>query len=238
MASLRRTELLLTSNVENLGIVGDVVRVRTGFARNYLVPMGLAEVPTPERIESLTEAREAALKEHELKRAEQATIIEKLEGTTLTLNRSANDQGGLYGSVTQRDIADALLENEFTVDTRAIRLQQAIRRIGEYQVTIQFGSDLRTDVEIIVNPDRPLEDREEMEFDDEGNLIIIEKPEEASADESTEEPTQEVEEDATEKRNKNVKKKSTKHKKHDKVEAPEPQATEIEPTEEDEPSSD
>lgn len=238
MASLRRTELLLTSNVENLGIVGDVVRVRTGFARNYLVPMGLAEVPTPERIESLTEAREAALKEHELKRAEQATIIEKLEGTTLTLNRSANDQGGLYGSVTQRDIADALLENEFTVDTRAIRLQQAIRRIGEYQVTIQFGSDLRTDVEIIVNPDRPLEDREEMEFDDEGNLIIIEKPEEASADESTEEPTQEVEEDATEKPKKNVKKKSTKHKKHDKVEAPEPQATEIEPTEEDEPSSD
>lgn len=180
MSSAKRTELLLTSNVENLGIVGDVVRVRMGFARNYLVPMGFAEVPTQERIESLTEAREAAVKEHEVKRAAQATIIEKLEGTTLTLTRSANDQGGLYGSVTQRDISDALLENEFDVDTRAIRLHQAIRRIGEYQVTIQFGSDLKTDVEIIVNPDRPLEDREEMEFDDEGNLIIVEKTEEVS----------------------------------------------------------
>ena len=188
MLTTKRTELLLTSNVENLGIVGDVVRVRMGFARNYLVPMGFAEVPTQERIESLTEAREAAVKEHEVKRAAQATIIEKLEGTTLTLTRSANDQGGLYGSVTQRDISDALLENEFDVDTRAIRLHQAIRRIGEYQVTIQFGSDLKTDVEIIVNPDRPLEDREEMEFDDEGNLIIVEKTEEVSekpADEHT-----------------------------------------------------
>ena len=188
MSSAKRIELLLTSNVENLGIVGDVVRVRMGFARNYLVPMGFAEVPTQERIESLTEAREAAVKEHEVKRAAQATIIEKLEGTTLTLTRSANDQGGLYGSVTQRDISDALLENEFDVDTRAIRLHQAIRRIGEYQVTIQFGSDLKTDVEIIVNPDRPLEDREEMEFDDEGNLIIVEKTEEVSekpADEHT-----------------------------------------------------
>jgi large subunit ribosomal protein L9 len=188
MLTTKRTELLLTSNVENLGIVGDVVRVRMGFARNYLVPMGFAEVPTQERIESLTEAREAAVKEHEVKRAAQATIIEKLEGTTLTLTRSANDQGGLYGSVTQRDISDALLENEFDVDTRAIRLHQAIRRIGEYQVTIQFGSDLKTDVEIIVNPDRPLEDREEMEFDDEGNLIIVEKTGEVSekpADEHT-----------------------------------------------------
>ena len=188
MRSIKKIELLLTSNVENLGIVGDVVHVRMGYARNFLVPMGLAEVPTPEKIESLSEAREAALKENELKREEQASIIQKLEGTVLTLTRSANDQGGLYGSVTQRDIADALLENEFAVDTRAVRLHQAIRRVGEYQVTIQFGTEMKTDVEIIVNPDRPLEDREEMEFDDEGNLIIIEKPEEPPADEPEQEP--------------------------------------------------
>jgi len=175
MASTRRIELLLTSNVENLGIVGDIVRIRMGYARNYLLPMGLAEVPTPEKIEALTEAREIALKEHEAKRSEQASIIENLEGIVLTITRSANDQGGLYGSVTQRDIADALIENGFSVDTRAVRLHQAIRRIGEYHITIQFGSDLRADVEVLVNPDRPLEDREDMEFDDEGNLIIVEK---------------------------------------------------------------
>jgi large subunit ribosomal protein L9 len=150
--------------------------------------MGLAEAPTPEKIESLAEAREIALKEYEAKRTEQASIIENLEGIVITLTRSANDQGGLYGSVTQRDIADALIENGFSVDTRAIRLHQAIRRIGEYHVTIQFGSDLRADVEVVINPDRPLEDREDMEFDDEGNLIIIEKTEKP-AEEATETKT-------------------------------------------------
>ena len=188
MASARRIDLLLTSNVENLGIVGDIVRIRMGYARNYLLPMGLAEAPTPEKIESLAEAREIALTEYEAKRTEQASIIENLEGIVLTLTRSANDQGGLYGSVTQRDIADALIENGFSVDTRAIRLHQAIRRIGEYHVTIQFGSDLRADVEVVINPDRPLEDREDMEFDDEGNLIIIEKTEKP-AEEATETKT-------------------------------------------------
>ena len=69
----------------------------------------------------------------------------------------------------------ALAENGFAVDTRAVRLHSAIRRIGEYPVTIQFGNDMKVDVEITVNPDRPLEDREEMEFDDEGNLVIVEK---------------------------------------------------------------
>jgi large subunit ribosomal protein L9 len=201
MASARRIELLLTANVENLGIVGDVVRVRMGFARNYLVPMGVAEVPTQEKMDALSEQREVALKAHEANRSEQASIIEKLEGITLTLTRSANDQGGLYGSVTQRDIADALIENGFSVDTRAVRLHTAIRRVGEYPVTIQFGTNMKVDVELTINADRPLEDRDEMQFDDEGNLIIVEQsktpdktPDEANAEvpEATEEVAEET----------------------------------------------
>ncbi len=175
MASARRIELLLNSNIENLGIVGDVVRVRMGFARNYLIPMGLAEIPTPEKIEALSAEREIAMQKYEENKTVQAALIGQLAEVALTLTRSANDQGGLYGSVTQRDISDALAENNFEVPTRAVRLHQAIRRVGEYSVTIQFGKDLRTDIDIVVNPDRPLEDREEMEFDDEGNLIIVEK---------------------------------------------------------------
>jgi large subunit ribosomal protein L9 len=173
MASARRIELLLNSNVENLGIVGDVVRVRMGFARNFLIPMGLAEIPTPEKIEVLAAERAIALQNYEEDQSKQAVLIKRLEDVALTITRSANDQGGLYGSVTQRDISDALAENDFIIPTRAVRLHQAIRRIGEYSVTIQFGKDLRTDIDIIVNPDRPLEDREEMEFDNEGNLIMV-----------------------------------------------------------------
>jgi large subunit ribosomal protein L9 len=186
MASAKRIELLLTSNVENLGIVGDVVRVRMGFARNYLLPMGVAEVPTEEKMASLAEVRKIALVEYESNQSEQASIIEKLSGITLTLTRSANDQGNLYGSVTQRDIADALVENGFAVDTRAVRLHSAIRRIGDYPITIQFGTNMKVDIEITINPDQPLEDRDEMEFDDEGNLMIRDSKQtkEASSEEN------------------------------------------------------
>jgi large subunit ribosomal protein L9 len=186
MASAKRIELLLTSNVENLGIVGDVVRVRMGFARNYLLPMGVAEVPTEEKMASLAEVRKIAIIEYESNQSEQASIIEKLSGITLTLTRSANDQGGLYGSVTQRDIADALVENGFAVDTRAVRLHSAIRRIGDYPITIQFGTNMKVDIEITINPDQPLEDRDEMEFDDEGNLMIRDsKPAKEASSEET-----------------------------------------------------
>ena len=189
MASARRIELLLNSNVENLGIVGDVVRVRMGFARNFLIPMGIAEIPTPEKIEALVAERELALQQYEENQSLQAALIEQLKDVALTLTRSANDQGGLYGSVTQRDISDALAENDFVIPTRAVRLHQAIRRVGEYSVTIQFGKDLRTDIDIIVNPDRPLEDREEMEFDDEGNLIMVAPKPAKDKKEAEHEPT-------------------------------------------------
>ena len=189
MASARRIELLLNSNVENLGIVGDVVRVRMGFARNFLIPMGIAEIPTPEKIDALAAEREIALQKYEENQSLQAALIEQLKEVALTLTRSANDQGGLYGSVTQRDISDALAENDFVIPTRAVRLHQAIRRVGEYSVTIQFGKDLRTDIDIIVKPDRPLEDREEMEFDDEGNLIMVDPKPAKDKEEPERKPT-------------------------------------------------
>ena len=191
MASARRIELLLNSNVENIGIVGDVVRVRMGFARNFLIPMGLAEIPTPEKIEALAADRELALQKYEENQSLQAALIERLKDVALTLTRSANDQGGLYGSVTQRDVSDALAENDFVIPTRAVRLHQAIRRVGQYSVTIQFGKDLRTDIDIIVEPDRPLEDREEMEFDDEGNLIMVATKPAKEKEEAESEPTAE-----------------------------------------------
>jgi len=174
MASTRRVTLLLNQNVESLGIVGDVVQVRPGFARNYLVPMGIGEAPTPTRIEALQEDRNRALAELSEVRSAREELIQRLEGFTATMIRACNDQGVLYGSVTQRDISDALAHEGFEVGPRAVRLHQAIRHLGENLVTIQFDADLRVDIEVIIEPDRPLEERDEMEFDDEGNLIIKE----------------------------------------------------------------
>jgi len=162
MAS-RRIELLLNRTVEHLGLVGDVVKVRAGYARNFLLPFGIAEAPTPERIEALKEAREAAAAEMAAIRAARADTIEKLAEITLELVRSCNDQGALYGSVTQRDISDGLIELGYQVDVRAVRLNQPIRRLGDYLVLIQFERDLKQEITVKVLPDRELEDEEETE---------------------------------------------------------------------------
>ena len=173
----KKVKLLLNKTVENLGIVGDIVKVRPGFARNFLLPQALAESPTPTKIERLKEAREAALAELAKLRKDRESLVERMQNVSIAIQRSCNDQGILYGSVSQRDISDALIAAGYPVDIRAVRLSQSIRRIGEYHVPIQFEKDLRTDVTLKVEPDRAfIEEKEEMEIDDEGELVV-KKPE-------------------------------------------------------------
>ena len=157
----RPVELLLTRNVENLGIVGDIVKVRAGFARNYLLPHALAEHPTDAKIEALKEARAKALAEIAAQRQLREETIAKLGGVSIKLVRSCNDQGVLYGSITQRDIADALVAAGYAVDMRAVRLAAPFRRVGSYACTIQFDRDLKADITIEVAADRTLESMEE-----------------------------------------------------------------------------
>ena len=179
MAS-RRVELLLSRTVEHLGLVGDVVKVRSGYARNYLLPMGVAEPPSAERIEALKEARAVAQAELAALRAARAEIVEKLTDCEVKLVRSCNDQGVLYGSVTQRDISDGLVEMGYSVDMRAVRLSQPIRRVGSQQVLIQFDRELKQQITVKVLPDRELE-----EFMQATEEVVEEAPtEEAPAEES------------------------------------------------------
>lgn len=175
MVSKKNVSLLLNETIEHLGIVGDVVQVKPGYARNHLLPLGIAEIPTPEKIEALRERRTAAKAELEALRSSRVKTVGKLDSVSIKLTRSCNDQGVLYGSVTQRDISDALHEGEFDVDERAVRLNQPIRHVGTYTVLIQFEKDLRAEINIEVLPDRTIEELDEdMEFDEEGELV--EKP--------------------------------------------------------------
>ncbi|MBU3729381.1 MAG: 50S ribosomal protein L9 [Phycisphaerales bacterium] len=153
----KNVELLLLDTIEHLGIVGDVVKVRPGYARNYLLPMLLAEKPTAEKIDSLKEARAAALAKQAQMRSDREALIEKLADMKLVLVRSCNDQGQLYGAVTQRDIADELTAQGHPMDMRAVRLSNPIRRIGAWVCTIQFDRDLKTDIHVHVNADRALD---------------------------------------------------------------------------------
>ncbi|MGE3107827.1 MAG: 50S ribosomal protein L9 [Phycisphaerales bacterium] len=166
-------ELLLTENVDNLGIVGDVVKVRTGYARNFLLPRSLATTPSEEMIKSLAAKRADAERQlAELRKAREG-MIEKLQGFELQLIRSCNDLGILYGAVTQQDIAKALSEKGFGIRARDVRLPHAIKRVDTYEVHIKFESDLEAIVKLWVMPDRKLEEEKkaDMDFDAEGNLV-------------------------------------------------------------------
>lgn len=180
-------QLLLLETVDNLGIVGDVVKVRAGYARNFLLPRGLATMPDEALIASLAEKRKAAEVEQGKLRVEREALIKRLEGVEITMQRACNDLGLLYGSVTQQDISGALRSLGFEVKPREVRLPQVIKRLGQFEVNVKLTSDLEEHVQIHVVADREMEgdEREEMEFDNEGELIIKEeKPAPAPAEEA------------------------------------------------------
>ena len=149
-------KLLLTETVDSLGIVGDVVNVRTGYARNYMLPRNLATTPSEELIKSLTAKRAEAEKQVKEMRKSRETTIQKIEGLEIELVRSCNDQGILYGAITQQDVAAVLGEKGYTVRPREVRLPGSIKRIDKYDVHVKLDSDLDATVRLIVKADREL----------------------------------------------------------------------------------
>ncbi len=160
--------LLLTENVDNLGIVGDVVDVKAGYARNYLLPRGLATEPSEEAIKALQKRREEVQKEMARIRASQEQMIEKLHEFELTMERSANEQGVLFGGVSQHDIAEALQAEGFAVEDRHVRIGEQIKRLDSYPIPIVLAQDLKTEIKLWVVSDKPAEEEEEEESGEEG----------------------------------------------------------------------
>ena len=169
----KTVKLLLTESVDNLGIVGDVVSVRLGFARNYLLPRELATEPSDEKLAALAEKRVQAEKERAEQMASRREMIAKMDGCEVTLERSCNDIGHLYGSVTQHDIARALAEKGFEVKAREVRIPYTIKRLDSFDILVKLASDMEATIRLSVIADRAIEEdsRVEMEFDNEGNLI-------------------------------------------------------------------
>lgn len=161
-------ELLLVENVEALGIVGDVVKVRTGYARNYLLPRALATKPSDEKIKELQGKRADAQRQLALQRKHREELIEKIKGIEVTLVRSCNDLGHLYASITQQDIATALGELGHGVKPRDVRISQVIKRVDDYDVHVKLDSDLDAIIKVHVKPDRELELVKEQEAAPEG----------------------------------------------------------------------
>ena len=170
---MKTIELLLLDNVDNLGIIGDVVKVKPGYARNYLLPHGLAEAPTPEKIEELSARRAEVQAELDKLAAEQRAMIEKLEGYELTMERSANETGVLFGGVSQHDIAEALQAEGFAVEDRYVRVGEQIKRLDTYEIPIVINRDLKTEIKLWVVSDTPLEDEPQEDAEAVGEMEII-----------------------------------------------------------------
>lgn len=146
-------KLLLHESIRNLGRVGDVVEVSPGFARNYLLPKGLAVEPTKANLKNI-EARKAEVAKQEAeKRAAQSQVIEKLSGVEVTLERRANEQGHLFGSVSATEIAKALQAQGFAIESEDVYTHGKLDRIDKFMVTVKFAEDLKTDVKVWVAPD-------------------------------------------------------------------------------------
>lgn len=154
----RTLELLLVENVEGSGIVGDVVKVRKGFARNYLLPRGMATQPSPEKIKELAGKRAEAERQIAELRRQREDLIKKLDGYKLEMVRSCNDLGILYGAITQHEISQALAKAGFAgIKDREVRIGSAMKRVDTYDLDVKFASDLVASIKLEIKPDRPLD---------------------------------------------------------------------------------
>jgi large subunit ribosomal protein L9 len=146
-------KLLLKESVKNVGRVGDLVEVSPGYARNFLLPKDLAVHPTPNNVKKV-EARKIEIERVERERRDQQeALIKQLVGVEVTLERRANEQGHLFGSVSATDIAKALQAQGFNIEAADVNLPGKLDRIDTYQAQIKFAEGLATDVKVWVAPD-------------------------------------------------------------------------------------
>jgi large subunit ribosomal protein L9 len=150
MASVK---LLLQESIKNVGRVGDVVEVSPGYARNYLIPQGLAVEPTKGNLKKVEARRQEIEKQERERREQQARLIKQLEGRDVTLERKANEQGHLYGAVSATDIARALQADGFNVEAEDVLLPGKLDQINTYTVKVRFAEELETDLKVYVAPD-------------------------------------------------------------------------------------
>ena len=143
-------KLFLTQDVPNLGTLGDVVTVKAGYARNFLLPQGIALRATDAN-QAAFEAKRAQLEADNLKRREEAEdMAGRMEGLSIPMIRQASDTGQLYGSVTTRDIAQGISDAGFTIGSSQVLLDRAIKTLGAHPIRVKLHPEVDLSVQINV----------------------------------------------------------------------------------------
>ena len=150
-------EIILRQDVDELGLEGDIVNVAKGYARNYLIPKGVALEASPQNIKAL-ESQRKKIEIKKLKAKEDAEKLkEKLEGMVIAFSHKAGEEGKLYGSVTGMDIAAHLETEGIVIDRRKILLEKAIKSLGEFDVQVKIYPGVTAALKVEVVPEKVAE---------------------------------------------------------------------------------
>jgi large subunit ribosomal protein L9 len=143
-------KLILREDVDNLGRGGDVVDVKPGYGRNFLLPRGLAVVANPKNLREIEHQKSVASAKAAKLKASAEAVAKRLEATPVTLKRKVGDQDKLFGSVTALDIAEALAARGLQLDRRAIDLAEPIKTVGDFEVGVKLHHDVVGKVKVKV----------------------------------------------------------------------------------------
>ena len=143
-------EVILREDVEKLGNRGEVVKVAAGYARNFLLPRRLAVAATDANRKIVEQERQAHLRKEANLKSEAVDLGQLLGGVSVTIAQKAGENDQLFGSVTAKDVADALAAKNFTIDRRKVQLDEPIKQLGEYKVPVRLHRDVVIEITVTV----------------------------------------------------------------------------------------
>jgi large subunit ribosomal protein L9 len=143
-------EVILKEEIEHLGHRGTIVKVADGYARNYLLPKKLAVAATESNRKIVEQQRESWLRKEAKQKGDAEDLAKLLSGVTLTFKHKVGENDHLFGSVTAKDVADALEKQNFHIDRRKVHLEEPIKTLGEHKVQIRLHRDVSTEITALV----------------------------------------------------------------------------------------
>ena len=143
-------EVILREDISNLGARGQVVKVAAGYARNFLIPKKLAVTATGSNKKIVEQERQSHLRKEAKLQSEAQDLAKLVNGVSVTIKQKSGENDQLFGSVTSKDVADALAAKGFTIDRRKIQLDEPIKQLGEFKVPVKLHKDVTAEVTVLV----------------------------------------------------------------------------------------
>jgi large subunit ribosomal protein L9 len=143
-------EVILREDIEKLGVRGQVIKVASGYARNFLLPKRMAVAATESNKKIVEQERQAHLRKEVKVQGEAEDLAKIMTGATVRIVQKAGENDQLFGSVTSKDIAEALSAQDYNIDRRKIQLDDPIRQLGEYKVPVRLHKDVTVEISVVV----------------------------------------------------------------------------------------